>query len=76
MPAWEVPVFSAPKMMTAIKRLFLLRLLGFYSIVHEGTAKVFALFGNVLETITEPGIHFLWLKLGPAALIVNWIGAY
>ncbi len=55
--------------------LGLLRLLGFYAIVHEGTSKVFVLFGNVLETITEPGIHFLWAKLGPAALIVNWIGS-
>ncbi|MBI2789842.1 MAG: SPFH domain-containing protein [Elusimicrobia bacterium] len=54
--------------------LGVLRLLGFYTIVHEGTAKVFVLFGNVLETITEPGIHFLWLRMGPAALIVNWIG--
>ncbi len=55
--------------------LGLLRLLGFYVIVHEGTSKVFVLFGNVLETISEPGIHFLWFKLGPAALIVNWIGS-
>lgn len=54
--------------------LGILRLLGFYTIVHEGTAKVFVLFGNVLETISEPGIHFLWLRMGPAALIVNWIG--
>ncbi|MBI4061051.1 MAG: SPFH/Band 7/PHB domain protein [Elusimicrobia bacterium] len=52
-----------------------LRLFGFYVIVHEGTSKVFVLFGNVLDTITEPGIHFLWFKLGPAALIVNWIGS-
>lgn len=52
-----------------------MRLLGFYAIVHEGTSKVFVLFGNVLETITEPGIHFLWFKMGPAALIVNWIGS-
>ncbi|MEK7388639.1 MAG: SPFH domain-containing protein [Elusimicrobiota bacterium] len=53
----------------------MLRLLGFYTIVQEGTSKVFVLFGNVLETITEPGIHFLWFKMGPAALIVNWIGS-
>ncbi len=52
-----------------------MRLLGFYTIVSEGTSKVFVLFGNVLETITEPGIHFLWFKMGPAALIVNWIGS-
>jgi regulator of protease activity HflC (stomatin/prohibitin superfamily) len=54
--------------------LGVLRMLGFYTIVHEGTSKVFVLFGNVLATITEPGIHFLWFKLGPAAIIVNWIG--
>lgn len=54
--------------------LGILRLLGFYTIVHEGTSKVFVLFGNVLETISEPGIHFLWLRMGPPALIVNWIG--
>ena len=52
-----------------------MRMLGFYAIVHEGTSKVFVLFGNVLETINEPGIHFLWFKMGPAALIVNWIGS-
>lgn len=55
--------------------LGVLRLLGFYTIVHEGTSKVFVLFGNVLETVTEPGIHFLWLRMGPPALIVNWIGS-
>lgn len=54
--------------------LGVLRMLGFYTIVHEGTSKVFVLFGNVLETISEPGIHFLWFRLGPPALIVNWIG--
>ncbi len=59
----------------AVPVLFgLARLLGAYVVVHEGTAKVYVLFGNVLETITEPGIHILWFKLGPAALVVNWIG--
>ena len=52
----------------------LLRLLGFYAIVNEGTAKVYVLFGNVLDVIKEPGIHFLWFRLGPTAPIVNWIG--
>ena len=52
----------------------ILRLLGFYTIVYEGTAKVFVLFGNVLLVVKEPGIHFLWATMGPAALIVNWIG--
>ena len=52
----------------------ILRLLGFYVIVNEGTAKVYVLFGNVLDVIKEPGIHFLWFRIGPAAPIVNWIG--
>ncbi|HEX4047984.1 MAG TPA: SPFH/Band 7/PHB domain protein, partial [Elusimicrobiota bacterium] len=52
----------------------LLRLLGFYVIVNEGTSKVYVLFGNVLDVIKEPGIHFLWFRIGPAAPIVNWIG--
>jgi len=52
----------------------LLRAFGFYVIVNEGTAKVYVLFGNVLDVISEPGVHFLWFRLGPAAPIVNWIG--
>src|SRR5271170_4341912 len=52
----------------------LLRAFGFYTIVNEGTANVYVLFGNVLDVIKEPGIHFLWFRLGPAAPIVNWIG--
>jgi regulator of protease activity HflC (stomatin/prohibitin superfamily) len=51
-----------------------LRLFGFYTIVKEGTANVYVLFGNVLDVIKEPGLHFLWFRLGPAAPIVNWIG--
>ena len=52
----------------------LLRAFGFYTIVNEGTAKVYVLFGNVLDVIKEPGLHFLWGRLGPSAPIVNWIG--
>lgn len=50
------------------------RLLGLYTIVNEGTCKVYVLFGNVLGTIKEPGLHFLLGRLGPAAFIVNWLG--
>ncbi len=52
-----------------------MRFFGFYTIVQEGTANVYVLFGNVLGVIKDPGIHVLWMELGPAALIVNWIGA-
>lgn len=52
----------------------LLRAFGFYTIVNEGTAKVYVLFGNVLDVIKEPGLHFLWGRIGLSAPIVNWIG--
>jgi regulator of protease activity HflC (stomatin/prohibitin superfamily) len=54
---------------------FLLRLLGVYAIVQEGTCHVYVLFGKVKAVLTEPGLHFLWLKMGPAALIVNTFGS-
>jgi regulator of protease activity HflC (stomatin/prohibitin superfamily) len=54
--------------------LGVLRLFGVYTIVNEKEAKVYVLFGNVLGTIQEPGIHFLWFKLGLGALIVNFFG--
>jgi regulator of protease activity HflC (stomatin/prohibitin superfamily) len=50
------------------------RFLGVYTIVHERECKVYVLFGKVLATLDEPGLHFLWPKIGPAALIVNWLG--
>lgn len=54
--------------------LGLLRMFNAYTIVHEGTCHVYVLFGNVLATITEPGLHILWRTLGWRALIVNWLG--
>jgi len=50
------------------------RMLGLYAIVHERQCNVYVLFGKVLATIDEPGLHLLFFKLGPAALIVNWLG--
>ena len=52
-----------------------MRFFGFYTVVYEGTANVYVLFGNVVDIIKEPGLHFLWLRMGPAALVVNWIGS-
>lgn len=54
--------------------LALLRIVGFYTIVHEGTSHVYVLFGNVLGVLTEPGLYLLPAKLGPQAFIVNWLG--
>ena len=52
----------------------LLRLLGLYTTVNEGTARVYVLFGKVLGVLDEPGLHSLWLRLGPKGLIVNIFG--
>ena len=51
-----------------------LRALGLYTVVQEGTCQVYVLFGKVLAVLRTPGLHLLWLQMGPAALIVRWIG--
>ncbi len=53
---------------------FFLRLFGLYAVVQEGTCHVYVLFGKVVGVIEKPGLQLLWLKLGPRALIINWIG--
>jgi len=53
---------------------FFLRLLGVYAIVEEGTCHVYVLFGKVVGILDEPGLQLLWLKMGPKALFVRWIG--
>ncbi len=51
-----------------------LRLIGFYTTVNERSCRVYVLFGKVLAVIDEPGLHFLWPKLGWKALIVSTFG--
>ena len=53
---------------------FFLRVFGLYAVVEEGTCHVYVLFGKVVGVIEKPGLQLLWLKLGPRALIINWIG--
>ena len=55
--------------------LKVLEAMGFYTIIEERVCVVYMLFGKVVGTIDEPGLHFLWLELGPKALLVPWIGA-
>ncbi len=64
-----VLAFIAVPLMLGIARLF-----GLYAIVSEGTCHVYVLFGKVLAVLTEPGLYFLPLKLGPAAFIINFAG--
>jgi regulator of protease activity HflC (stomatin/prohibitin superfamily) len=52
----------------------LIRAFGIYTVVEEGRCHVYVLFGKVLAVLDEPGFYFLWLKIGPVAAIVNWLG--
>jgi regulator of protease activity HflC (stomatin/prohibitin superfamily) len=54
--------------------LGILRLFGFYTIIQERQCKVYMLFGKVVLALSEPGLHFLWFKLGWRAPLVHWIG--
>jgi len=47
---------------------------GAYAMVPEGRCHVYVLFGKVIAILDEPGLYFLWAKLGSKALIVNWLG--
>jgi regulator of protease activity HflC (stomatin/prohibitin superfamily) len=50
------------------------RALGVYTIVQERQCKVYLLFGKVILTLEEPGVHLLWFKMGWKALLVSWLG--
>jgi regulator of protease activity HflC (stomatin/prohibitin superfamily) len=54
--------------------LFVVRVLGLYTIVFERTCHVYVLFGKVIGTIDEPGMHILPFKLGLSAFLVGWLG--
>src|SRR3984893_5052504 len=54
--------------------LALTRLFGWYAIVQERTCRVYVLFGKVIGTLTEPGLHFLPGEIGVAAFIINFFG--
>jgi len=54
--------------------LGLVRMFGLYAIVPERHCLVYVLFGKVVGTLSEPGLHFLWLELGWRGLIVRWFG--
>ena len=54
--------------------LALARTFGIYTIVTEGQCKVYVLFGKVIATLNEPGLHFLPAKLGMPAFIIHIFG--
>ncbi len=50
------------------------RAFGLYTTVEERRAKVFTLFGEVVGMIKEPGLHFLWAKIGLKAVLIPVFG--
>ena len=54
--------------------LALARALGLYAIVQERRCYVYILFGKVIATIEEPGLHFLFARMGWRAFVINWLG--
>jgi len=54
--------------------LRLSRAFGLYTIVNEAEAQVFTLFGKVLGTMSEPGLHIPISRFGPRALLIPFFG--
>ena len=54
--------------------LGLFRLFGLYTIVRERRCHVYVLFGRIVGTLDEPGLHPLFARMGWRAFIVNWLG--
>lgn len=50
------------------------RLLGVYAVVPERRCHVYVLFGQVIGILDEPGLYFLWPRLGWKALLIQWLG--
>jgi regulator of protease activity HflC (stomatin/prohibitin superfamily) len=51
-----------------------LKIINFYTTVNEGFCKVYLLFGKVLGVVDQPGLHLLWLALGPHVALVRFFG--
>ncbi len=54
--------------------LGLMQVFGVYTIVTERTCQVYVLFGKVVATLDQPGLHFLITRLGWKALVMRWLG--
>jgi hypothetical protein len=54
--------------------LSLARLFGLYAVVPECTTQVFTLFGKVIGSIEDAGLHFPVKRFGSRALIVPFFG--
>ena len=54
--------------------LGLAQVFGLYVIIHERRCHVYVLFGKVVATLDEPGLHLLPAKMGWRAFVINWLG--
>jgi len=54
--------------------LWFARIFNLYTVVEERQCLVYVLFGKVVAVLDEPGLHTLWTKLGPIALLVQILG--
>src|SRR5687767_4430166 len=54
--------------------LGLARAFGLYVIVPERRCYVYMLFGKVIGTIDEPGLHFLSPLMGWKTFVIPWMG--
>jgi regulator of protease activity HflC (stomatin/prohibitin superfamily) len=54
--------------------LGMLKAFCFYTTVEEASCKVYVLFGKVIGTIEESGLHILPLKIGPHVFLVRFFG--
>lgn len=77
----HVPVFLIAAVATFVGFFVLVpmlfgiaRMFGLYTIVEERQCKVYVLFGKVVAVIDTPGLHFLLLKMGIKAPLVNFLG--
>jgi regulator of protease activity HflC (stomatin/prohibitin superfamily) len=61
-------LFGVP-ILTGLAQLF-----GLYAIVNERTCRVYTLFGRVVATISEPGLHILPFEIGLSAFVINFLG--
>lgn len=70
---WFIVSFVGGLMVIPIL-LGIARLFGLYTIVRECQAQVFTLFGKVIGTIDEPGLHFPISLYGVRALLIPFFG--
>jgi regulator of protease activity HflC (stomatin/prohibitin superfamily) len=54
--------------------LKVLRFFLFFTTVKEAQCQVYVLFGKVIETLTEPGLHFLWPNLTWRSFVIPFLG--